>query len=439
MVYSEQLYGLIAYLFEVLKSHEKFFIRERIYLGQGNHFGDGLKPVHEKYDRVMDKLMDIYALSLKENSSQIKESLESLHKTLQMFTNETITDLDRTEISKLVDISKIEVDEIESILSKTEKLDPETIESEEAKSANRVQELQEKIEDNLAQVKLSFEWKRNESVLKTTIDGREQLEAISDLLESIILRISDVGGIEFLELLASMATTIRDLAARSFESILTNVSLFNSIITLLSQSNRVIFDQISDKNITPDGLKLDIEHKMNTGRISWLAIFHDEIMAEQRTDKSLIKFVVKLDALSRDPREEFLWTMTSVARSNNNEELENVSAGYATLASSLLGLVNQLEDTGRIELANKIIEFNEITSLDAIEDIEELYKPKSIDFQHLIRAINSKLLDLKDLATQLILFDDLRDSLFQIIQFTDMDANIQDPAQLDQYLSQIGT
>ena len=138
-----------------------------------------------------------------------------------------------------------------------------------------------------------------------------------------------------------------------------------------------------------------------------------------------------------------MWTMITIARTHKNEELEaklrSLSIGYANLASCLLCLVDDLEETGHNELATQILELNDIDPLDAIIDIQELYNPENIDINNLIKAITVRLENLQELAHNVLMFDDIKEQFFVIIQFTDLNSNLLDISELEDYITKIGS
>jgi methyl coenzyme M reductase subunit C-like uncharacterized protein (methanogenesis marker protein 7) len=232
-------------------------------------------------------------------------------------------------------------------------------------------------------------------------------------------------------MLAQLSMIIRNGAAESIESIDLNLPLILSLIkipNLLKEENQ---------NSSIKDLRIDITHLLNIGRVPWLSSLHNSIVKTD-TIKELKRFSEKLYELSRDPRKEFLWTMILVARANNSTELENASNSYSVLTSSLLTLTGKLEELGYSDFIDEINEVAEIKALDALADISELYKPRNIDPTRLENAIRLKVKELIAISLDLIAIQEVRETLFQILQFTTIDGNLTTIEELGEYLINLG-
>ncbi|MHA2277249.1 MAG: hypothetical protein ACXAC2_15855 [Candidatus Kariarchaeaceae archaeon] len=266
----------------------------------------------------------------------------------------------------------------------------------------KIKELKEKIEDNINQLS----WKRSTTITSNTkpntYDNLEQYYLMSSLRQCLIIE-----EVEYLTLLALIMAKIREVNFKDKNQFYNYLNFYLTLAKVFSKEGMKI------GSLTKDDVKQDIERYINLNRLNWLVKLHNSIDESFHDEELIINFVQKLYLLARDPKEEFLWTMLTIARGEDNIFLEKISVDYAILAATLLSLTYDLRMYGMIDLTNAIKNISTISALDAIDDLMELYLPNEVQVEQLIKAMTKKLQNLKEFAYQIIQMEDLK-SKFEI-------------------------
>jgi hypothetical protein len=395
--------------------------------------GYGLSDVHIKFNAISVVLTNAPEIAMKNYNEGLSISLMNLLDTLRLILHMDDFSPNKSDMKKYISVAKIELDELKKITYKIVKFDPNSMMDEEQRILQDLNITREFIEDNIHQIQMSFAWKLNRANIKT-VEGKELFDRRLQELKKVIDGIQNIFSLGSLQLLTQMAVLIRDQSAKSIDSLDDALNLMNTLIQIFGEDMLYQVEGASSTIVAED-VRNDVERLLNTGRDRWLKHLHNYIKDTTSESKFIQKFVEKLYVLSRDPKEQFLWTMSYLSRSQANDHLENISFHYASLASSLLSLTDTLEVKGLLEISNKIVELGDISALDAIDDLSELYNPENIDVENLIKAIEKGLEEIKDIANLITSFDDLATNLFTIIQFTDMDARLTGIDSLKDYIN----
>ncbi|MCE7736529.1 MAG: hypothetical protein GPJ54_16730 [Candidatus Heimdallarchaeota archaeon] len=416
------------------KNHSAFIIRERLYKGS-NVYGNGLQPVHTKMREIIVQLSnnpvpeDYLEIKKDEFSNHVKKIDDSIQMLIFMVENEGETN----GILKLFTVIEMEIQELAEFFSLGFTFDPSTIKSAEDLTNQRIFELGLKIDDNFSQISSSNEWRLRKASPQNeqTINFEELVQLIENAKSHALTNVSE----DYLALLSIMAIKIRDSAAADLSKLKECLLFYITTCKILGEDLSFEFEGVV---ITSKYVKDDIEHKINMKSLAWLVKVHNSITEEYPEEKYTSKFTTLLYKLSRDVREEFLWTMLRLAREQRNEELEDISIAYATLASMLLSVNNNLIEAGMDDLASAITQADEIKALDVIDDLAELYSLDNLGTDKLVNAIRKQLDSLKLLAYQIIQMEDIRPTFQMIVQFTDMEANFADGLSLEEYIESLG-
>ncbi len=433
------LFRSISELFDFIKNHDKFIVRNRVYRGGGD-FKQGLVSFHAKYQNIMQIFLEVPKQNLLILEGEIETILEKINDSLNLVSNIDLIISHKKQVVKYIDVVRVEILDLNILMHDALILDPSDMKSKEEIESEFLKELQLKAEDNLDQITKSFEWKRNQALLQTTLDGKELIAEHLINIEKAKKSIIKVINRHYLELLSNLANIIRNSAAKNFETIGLQLPLFITISNIFHENKEIkLRDHINGSQFSPLDVKQDVERLLNTGRISWLTSLHTSIVEDPEDLGYITEFAETLLRLSSDPKEQFLWTMSYVARAQNSEELKEVSLAFAKLASSLLTLVNDLESAGKNDLVSEVLNLNDINPMESISDIGELYQINKIDVNNLIRGIKARLRHLKNLTFQILTFEDLRSIFFTIVQFTDANAELTNIDDLEDYIRYLGT
>ncbi len=422
-----ELVDKIESSFTRIREHPKFIIRNRVYKG-GGEYGGGLVEVYNKFQKVKGRLGEIDPEIIKYNQETLQKIFGNIIETLELFNEFDMKGMEVDSAKKFITVASIEVDSLQEKLNEISMIDVSSIPTDDMKLQANLDLLRSKIEDNLSQIMKSYEWKSFIARNGTTLDGREKIDSWKDLIPSCIVLSSHLTNPENLALVSILSMHFRDSAARNLESIDMNLPLLRSIIRLLIRFEK---GEIEDKQLTEDAFRKDVEHMINTKRLAWLGSIHRYYVISD--DPSiLLTFAKEFYIMSRDPKDQFQKTLTIVARSQKNDELDDITVKYANLASTVLSLRNRIEELGLVEILNLIEELESMTIFDTL-DINDLYHPEKIDISHLINTVATQVEKLKDLALEIIQIEELKEDLFTMIQFTDFEANLSDPSELTAY------
>ncbi len=420
--------------FEDIRNHDKYLIRERIYYGTGMFEGGGLLDIHNNFNSISIVLTNAPDISLVNHTKGLGISLKNLLDTLNLILHMDELSPNKSDMKKYISIAEIELDELKKITREIATFDPKSLISEEQRILKEIPEAREFIEDNIQQIQMSFAWKLSRENIKT-VEDKELFDQRLQGLKQVLDGIQQVSCLESLQLLTQIAFLTRDQAAKSIDKLDDSISLINLLVQIFIEEDKLYQINGGPLQIKAEDVRKDVERLLNTGRDQWLKQFLNFIKDTSSESKLIQKFIENLYILSRDPKKQFLWTMSYLSRSQDSDYLEKISFHYASLASSLLSLTNTLDDKGLFDLTTKIVELGDISALDAIDDLAELYNPEKIDVKHLIKAIEKGLVEIKDIACLIISFDDLATNLFNIIQFTDMDVRLTGIDSLKDYIN----
>lgn len=422
-----ELVNKIEASFQRIKDHPKFIIRNRVYLGGGD-YGEGLVRVHEKFTEIKRGISDIPALSMEYNMSSVKKILKNIEETLDLFNQFDIKGMEADSAKKFITVASIEVDTLGEKLKEIATIDVSSIPTSDMVEQEKIEHLRSKIEDNLNQITKSFEWKSYTAQNANSIEGREKITERSELIPKCLVLASKLSDSKNLSLVSILSMHYRDAAAKNLETIDLNLPLLSSICRIFNLYEEGKFN---DDKLTAEAFRKDIEHMINTRRLAWLASIHHYYVISN-DEKILMKFVEEFYNMSRDPKDQFQKTLTIVARSQKNQQLDDITVKYANLASTVLSLRGKIEELGLSELIHLIEEIESMTIFDTI-DINDLYHPENIEISHLVNTVSQQVKKLKELAQKIILIDELKEDLFTMIQFTDFEAELQDPDDLLAY------
>ncbi|MHA2099396.1 MAG: hypothetical protein ACW99A_12025 [Candidatus Kariarchaeaceae archaeon] len=382
------------------KTSSNFFIRKRLYKGKPGEY-IGLKHYHNLIIELLQELNErpIDNTFLFEKSPEFKEISSEIMKSLELLPYLVEKDKDKDNINKILqhfdsNLFKL-IEFIDNVRNydQTKIIDPQFL---------KIKELKEKIEDNINQLS----WKRSTTITSNTkpntYDNLEQYYLMSSLRQCLIIE-----EVEYLTLLALIMAKIREVNFKDKNQFYNYLNFYLTLAKVFSKEGMKI------GSLTKDDVKQDIERYINLNRLNWLVKLHNSIDESFHDEELIINFVQKLYLLARDPKEEFLWTMLTIARGEDNIFLEKISVDYAILAATLLSLTYDLRMYGMIDLTNAIKNISTISALDAIDDLMELYLPNEVQVEQLIKAMTKKLQNLKEFAYQIIQMEDLK-SKFEI-------------------------
>ncbi len=432
-----ELTNQIEAVFSELENHNSYFIRKRVYMGEGGKFGNGLYPVHQKFKQIIARLKEVSDEQLKPNIELLDSVQIKLFDTIRLVAGINGMTDSTINIINYISLAEHEVDDLDKVVDKIENYNPTTDKSDpEISSMENIARLRGIVEDNLNQLPKSFQWKEAEK----TDEGKQLMNKRWQLMLEAKMQIQLLENEKALKTIGMCITKIRNLSGEDITMVENNIPFLISFIKLFQRDGELIrSDPHNIRILTVEDIRADLEHLINTNRISWIQILHETIVGDEIDNLDNIKkFAYKLYELSRDPKEEFLWTMTTVARANNNSALERVTVSFAVLASSLLSIVVPLENYGLYDYSKRIMKMDNLDVSDAITDLSELYKPHEINTSHLIRGLSKKLDKLREIALQVITFDDIAAELYSIIQITDFNHNMREIDDLEDYIRNIG-
>ncbi|OLS26286.1 MAG: hypothetical protein HeimC2_15300 [Candidatus Heimdallarchaeota archaeon LC_2] len=423
--------------FNLYRTHNNFIVRERVYKSSKDN-PNGLENLHDKLPDLFLKISSnpIPNAYLELNKIKLQKIVKNIIDSLDLFVSIAEAGFNKEEINKFIQVTEMEFNEVVKFIDNAKLFDESQILSDEEKYHQNREELFAKIEDNFSQLTSNYAWKAFEAVHKGSMEGEEKIKQHRNEITKTIALIQHVSSIDYLMLMSITAMKIRSLLASSSDGMLNFLSFYQTLTKIFS--NRKDSQQFSyqhkDQILSSNDLKQDVEHKINTGRLIWLINLHSSIIEEETDENIMRSFSIKLFQLSRDPKEDFLWTMARFAREHSSIELENKSIAYANLATCLLSIDFELREQGYIDLADQIRGIEEITALDAISDISELYNSVEVNIDHMLQAIRKQLHKLKGYANQIIDIETMRKPFQKILVFTDIDLHITEDFSIEQYI-----
>lgn len=421
-------YSSVEELFIQIAEHPSFVLRERVYYG-GGKFGEGLAQIHLQFKDCLALMNAISEEKLHTGNGDLYEVKDSLENTLASILYIPDPSAESDEVVKLLDVLDLEMDQFIKTLIALKGVDLNKIETEEEKALQARTDALAKIEDNYKQIPLSFAWKMEEANNGQSIQGKQLFTSYRVNLEELIVDVKDLSNIQVLETLGLISMQIRDKTAQSMSNLQYLLPMSSSIVR--------IFKILHESPSEIENFRKDLEQLLNTKRLDWLASYHHFKLEQTYQDisqKRLEEFQQALNLILHDPKEMFLQTMIMVARANHNENLITVSSNFAKLASIAMGLVSTLEELQLREIAEDIQNADSVNIFDTIDDLEQLYQPTKINDTYLTSALTNQLNKLIDTVKSTLQFDEVRDTMFTIVQFTDIDHSLLDPSGLEHYL-----
>lgn len=436
---TKELIRNLENVFSNLENHNTYFIRNRIYLGGGN-FGTGVRPIHLRYKELIIEIKNLPKENIEMNKEKLDASLLKITDTIRYLENvEGLSD-NKEDILKFIEIGTYEVEELSKVLEiirsfdHTQVADPERIKKE------KIQESQQLIEDNLNQLTKSYEWKNSETNLSTSIEGKEIVSRRKELMERAKEGLNQINNIDILSTLSVMVQMIRNSVATDVNTLDYNLPMFISFIKLFRNENLMIKTHsytIRKDHLSIEDIRLDLDGLLIANKLSIIATIHDNMVVKGE-DESINKFAAKLYEIFRDSEEEFNQVLGRIVGMKNDAILSKMFEGYILITKSLKTLVPELDKLGLSDMSRKINELINIKSVDIVPNLQDLYHLHSFDLEKCKDILLTKINDLKQLAHQLTNFDDVAASLFSIVQFTDLKAQMLDVNSLEDYINNIG-
>lgn len=424
--------------FNQIRNHSNFMVRERVYKG-GLYQTEGLNSQHVQFLALKKKISEnpLPDQYLVHHTPKLKKIVDNLVESIDIFVTIVEGGYSKIEIAKFLQVTKFELLELINFIEAGYSFDESMITSQEDLDKEKRQELIAKIEDNFNQITSSFGWKEFESDQSSTVVGEVRILKFKKYIEQSINLSSAISNIDYLLLMSILAMKIRSQIVESPKGLIGYLDFFQTLSKIFSEDNEKNFSYIcNNQQLTSEDLKQDIEHKINTGKLNWLVSLH-HFVSEDPEENLEQQFASKLFELSRDPKEEFLWTMIKIAKEQSNDLLETTSINYANMATNLLSMDYELRDRGYDELGQMMKQIEEISALDAIKDIGELYNSKDVNLDHMINAIRKQLDNLKEFAYKIAEIEELRSSFQKIISSTDFDAKFSEEYTLENYLDEL--
>lgn len=436
---TKELIRNLENVFSNLENHNTYFIRNRIYLGGGS-FGTGVRPIHLRYKELIIDLKKISNENIDMNKEKLDASLLKITDTIRFLGNvEGLSD-SKEDIIKFIEIGTFEVEELSKVLDTIRSFDPTQIADPERLMDEKIQESQQLIEDNLNQLTKSYEWKNSETELSMSIEGKEVIQRRKGMMERAKEGLNLINNVEILSTLSVLVQMIRNTVATDVNTLDYNLPMFISFIKLFRDENLMIKTHsytIRKDHLSIDDIRLDLDSLLIANKLPIIATIHDN-MVNNEEDESINKFAAKLNEIFRDSEEEFNQVMGRIVQIKDDTHLFKLFKGYLLISKSLKTLVPELNKLGLSDMSRKINELKDIKSVDVIPNLQDLYHLDSFDVDNCNKILSTKIRDLKQLAIQLTNFDDVAASLFSIVQFTDLNAQMLDVESLNDYINKIG-
>ena len=428
---------LLLTKFENLEHHSNFFIRERIYKGDGNAHSGVIKLHHTlteiKQNMMIDPIPDDFLVF---NQEVIDKTLRKVDETLDLLTNLDTSSLQKEDIGRYYSILDLEISEVVNLIDSSHFFDLNSITTEDQKEQETRENLFEKLEDNITQILASTGWRRFEEKVRDSVGTNMILPIRKAGLRTAVDLTRNVQNLEFLQLLAILFTKTRSEAALNLEFLDSSIPFLHTICRIFSFTPENPFSvKVENNYVIADDVKVDLEHKVNTGKFLWLIRLHDTVLEETSEEEILQVFAEKLYTLSRDRKQEFLWTMARIARDETNQEIEDLSIKLANLSTILISMVYDLKSLGYSELSSQIKNLSDISALDAVTDLVEIYQSGIPNVDHMITALKKQIEHQKEFAYKIMEITEIQASFEKIVKFTDMDFPFTDETTVEEYLN----
>ena len=288
----------------------------------------GLKHYHEFVEELLERLeTPIHEQFLNENQNEFNKISRELEEFLELVPY--LVEKDIESIHRLISYLEEEIFKLQQFISMGHNYNPSKSKIEQ----DNINKLHNLIEDNFYQLsrKYLIPVPYKSKVLNKDQNYLQYLFGTS-FRNSLIVTHED-----FLVLLGILITKIREKNFTLKRDIHPYLQLYLTLTHIFS-TNEVI----EKLNLDQNDVKQDIEHYINLNRLDWLVDLHisvDEVALEGELN---LDFAHQLYKLSRDPKEEFLWTMLRIAKRQNNTDLEKLSFDFASLAATLLSITFEL-------------------------------------------------------------------------------------------------
>ena len=430
---------LLLTKFENLEHHSNFYIRERIYKGNGDAHS-GVVRLHQtltdiKQNMMLDPVPDDFLVF---NQEVIDKTLRKVDETLELLSNLDTSSLQKEDIGRYYSILDLEISEVINLIDSSHFFDINSIATDDQKEQEIRESLCEKLEDNITQILVSTGWRRFEEKISSS-PGTNMILAIREAgLRTAVDLMQKVQNLEFLQLLAILFTKTRSEAALNLEFLDSSIPFLHTICRIFSFTSENPFSAKVENNFfIADDVKVDLEHKVNTGKFLWLIKLHETVLEDVSEEEILHVFAEKLYTLSRDRKQEFLWTMARIAREETNQEIEDLSIKLANLSTILISMVYDLKSLGYTELSSQIKNLSDISALDAVSDLVEIYQTGIPNIDHMITALKKQIEHQKEFAYKIMEITELQEVFEKIVKFTDMDFPFTDETTVEEYLKAI--
>ncbi len=419
-------------LYNDLSNHPSFQIRNRLFMG-GGKYGAGLAELSGLLQEIQMTLKGLPERKKEFFGDELQKKTQELKKTLEMLiTHHSM--LSTEDLIKLKDVFRVELQDFAKKVNEIKEMPDQEIPTNEEMLTEELKELRQKIEDGFTALDSSYLWRgmvRNE--------GEDEVRVIKELQNQVIKNIANIDDVEILKFLAMFSAELRNIVTDSKDENLLLINFFLFLTELLEKPNSWKLSKPDKGNpskskITHHDVMLDLETKINRGMTTWLIYLFDDLEKNTPLESLDEVFVNELYQMSRDPIEFFMWTMSQFAYRKKDDELISLSETYATLASSLLSLIFDLENLGYSDIAKEVMEFNAINPSTAIDDIADLYDPKKINPNTLKNAIKKNMSELSRLATDISQLGDLEDAIIRVFNFSFRDNEFHTIEQVREFL-----
>ncbi len=423
--------NIVDETFNDISTHKQYQIRERVYLGKGAYKGYPLFVVHEKFNIIASKIRENLTEEQFDKTGIMALAFKLLD-TLRLIISINQFTPNSSEILKLVKLAHYEMDDIEklynSIIDERNKQDVQKIEE------NQKLELRNNLSDNLLQLMRLTKW---EDYL-TDDQNLENAAIWERYIRETIKNSMNINNVKALELLEKLSLKIITYAKQMISSLNFNLKMIYSISKLFTREKINIEIQKTGyigKIININDVLDDIETGLYKHDLAWLASLYTSSVKDPEDDNQIDEFIINLFLNIRDSREEFLWKMTTIARLKGDNELEDLAIYYTTLASALLSLTNMLDKVGLSHISERIQDLREDEFYNLLDNLIDLYRIDDINNSQLISLIKKKIKEMQELSNTIIELYDVAMELFNIIQFTDEDAQLYSIDDLKNYIN----
>lgn len=254
----------------------------------------GLKHYHEFVEELLDRLeTPIHEQFLIENQNEFNKLSTELEEFLELVPY--LVEKDIESINKLISYLEEEIFKLQQFIYKGHNYDPTKSKIE----RDKINELRDLIEDNFYQ--LSRKYLIPVPYKNKVLDRDQNYQQY--LFGTCFRNSLIVAHEDFLVLLGIIITKIREKNFTLKRDIYPYLHLYLTLTNIFSTN------EVTEKlNLDQNDVKQDIEHYINLNRLDWLVDLHISVDEVALEGEITLNFAHQLYKLSRDPKEEFLWT-----------------------------------------------------------------------------------------------------------------------------------